>query len=168
MTKRRKILIGIAAVLVLLIAINCMFYPKTPPTDQWLRVCVHSTVSGYWPPTDSKMDRFIIWLYMRTALPIGDLESYSNTLKDQIERYGMSHLEVCVNVDDRVDAKQGPTFQFVIGAVHDNIFFDRMMFHDPSMGNDGTYWITFPGFWRYLDSVHRRVHPDYFAAMSKQ
>ena len=167
MTRKKKILIIASAVLVLFIAVNCMLYPKTPLIDQWIRVCVHTTESGYWPPTDSKMDRFIIWLYMRTALPIGDEDSFSKTLRDQVDRYGMSHFFVAVNVDDMVNAKQGPTFQFVISVVHDNIFFDRMMFHESSMGNNGgTYWITLPGFWRYLDRVHTRLHQEVLDSVS--
>jgi hypothetical protein len=86
-------------------------------------------------------------------------------MQDQVEKYGMSRFEVSVNVDDFVDANHRSSFQFVIAAVHDNIFFDRMMFYDRSWGDaDATYWITLPGFWKYLDSVHRRINPGYFEA----
>ena len=165
MSERKKILRRIAVILSILIAVDCMFFPSTPGIDEWKRVCVHTTESGYWPPTDSMLDRIVIWLYMRTAIPIGTEESYYSRMQDQVEKYGMSHFEVSVNVDDFVDANHRPSFQFVIAAVHDNIFFDRMMFHDRSWGDAGaTYWITLPGFWKYLDSVHRRIHPEYFEA----
>ena len=164
MSKKKKTILFVAAFFAVLIVLDFMVYPKTPWIDQWKRVCVHSTESGYWPPTDSEMDRLIIWLYMRTAIPVRSQDGYVDALKKQIDKYGMSRLEVMANVDDAIDPGKGPSFQFVIGAVHDNILFDRMLFYDQSQGDDATYWITLPGFWKYLDSVHRRINPGYFEA----
>ena len=164
MSGKKKILRRIAVVLSILIAVDCMFFPSTPNIDKWKRVCVHSTESGYWPPTDSMLDRIVIWLYMRTALPLGTQDAFGDTLNRQIDKYGMGHFYVSANVDDAVDPKKGHSFLFVIIVVQDNLLFDRMMFCDQSQGDDATYWITLPGFWKYLDSVHRRINPGYFKA----
>ena len=167
MSEKKKILRRIAVVLSILIAVDCMFFPSTPNIDKWRDVVVHTTESGYWPPTDSMLDRIVIWLYMRTAIPVGSEESYTECMKNQVEKYGMGKFEVLVNVDNRVGAQlsEGEKyFQFVVGVVNDNILFDRMMFYDQSQGDDATYWITLPGFWKYLDSVHRRINPGYFEA----
>ena len=55
MSKKKKILICIAAVLAVLLFLDCMVYPKTPPIEEWKQVAVHTSESGYWPPTDSKL-----------------------------------------------------------------------------------------------------------------
>lgn len=160
MRKKKKILISIAAVLVLLLALDCTVYPKTPPIEEWKEVCVHTTESGYWPPTDSMLDRYVIWFYMRTAVPMGTEDTYVECMMKQAEKYGADRALLTVNVIDREQGKQGVSYQFVISPVRDNIFFDRFLFSDMLQGQDATYWITLPGFWRYLDRVHTRLRQE--------
>lgn len=157
MPKKKKVIICIAAVLVLLAVLDCAIYPKTPPIEEWKDVCVHTSESGYWPPTDSKLDRLVIWFYLRTAIPLGTEETYINCLRKQAEETG---FPVSVNVTDHEPGKIGISYQFVISPVHDNVFFDRVMFLSTENGNEATYWITLPGFWRYLDRVHTRLHQE--------
>ena len=160
MSKKRKILICIAAVLAVLLFLDCMVYPKTPPIEEWKQVAVHTSESGYWPPTDSKLDRIVIWLYLRTALPIGTEESYIECLKREIDKYGADRGCLNVNVTDWEPGKMSVSYQFVIAPVYGSILFDRVSFYDQSQGEDATYWITFPGFWRYLDRVHTRLRQE--------